>query len=738
MKNLTTILRKGDALAKDRKWHNALSCYKQAAEYFPDSAESHHKLAEALKELGDLNTALVHYRKAIQINPKLPWAYRGLGDVLFVKGNLDESIKAYRDSIACKPDYQLAQNNLNGALEKQRHLVETEVVEASKYRLQAFKDKHRGERCVIIGNGPSLNKMDLSFLKREISIGMNKIYLGFEKLGCIPNYYASVNRLVLEQSSQEILNIPSTKFVSNKGAHYLPDREDLLFIQTYPYDGDFFSTDPANGLKEGNTVTYFAMQLAYYMGFETVVLIGVDHYFATKGKPHKEVTSQGDDPNHFHPGYFGKGVKWHLPDLEGSEQFYRIANAYFKADGRQIIDATFEGHCTIFPKVDYRDLFFHTLNYSHNPISSQQIEVDQLALNQLSSSTSDLFPVPIQPVLSLVLYLDDTSLNTRNFLDSITKQYTSNFERLEVLVLLQEDKKDYYYNDDIKFSDEKRARCIVHNFSNTTEAYNYALQQASGNFIIFFNSSEGFLLPNSLKLYVECNLTRDISQGSSVDIIFSGWQCYQNHRVIDIEPWMELEDLNDWHICKLWQLWQAAKASPVAYRRSAMIKLGGFDICLSLATAHLDMVVRLLSNGSNALWLRKPIYRYSYSIEELYEAYTPMRNELEHLLNNFFRGENLEEGTRLLKSKAYYATLVWSAWLSFCKEDFNGAHISLNDSLNYIDQSPMEIVVDWAEKFCLFSRGKNFDSNFSFFLNSGFWETVVENCSTELNRRVLN
>jgi hypothetical protein len=89
------------------------------------------------------------------------------------------------------------------------------------------------------------------------------------------------------------------------------------------------------------------------MGFTEAILIGVDHNFATKGPANATVTSQGDDPNHFVPNYFGKGFRWQLPDLEGSERAYRMAKAAYEADGRKIVDATVGGKLTIFPKVEY-------------------------------------------------------------------------------------------------------------------------------------------------------------------------------------------------------------------------------------------------------------------------------------------------------------------------------------------------------------------------------------------------
>jgi hypothetical protein len=237
--------------------------------------------------------------------------------------------------------------------------TETEIIQDSHERIAVFQNKHLGQRCVIIGNGTSLNQMDLSFLKNEICFGLNKIYLGFSKWDFLPNYYVAVNSLVIEQSVEEIKNIPGPKFISNRGIPYLEPREDIFFIKTHPDPEADFCPNPIQGINEGSTVTYAAIQLAYYMGFETVVLIGVDHYFATSGMPHAEVLSETDDPNHFHPNYFGKGMKWNLPDLDTSEKYYKIAYGYFWANDRQILDATVDGKCPVFPKVDYRELFFY-------------------------------------------------------------------------------------------------------------------------------------------------------------------------------------------------------------------------------------------------------------------------------------------------------------------------------------------------------------------------------------------
>ncbi len=225
-------------------------------------------------------------------------------------------------------------------------------------RLEALKDSQRGERCFILGNGPSLRHTDLSRLRDETTFGLNRIYLLFPEMGFPTTYLVAINWLVMEQTADELLALPIPKFLPWRFRSRI-DRDrlhDPIFINTDGRGGTF-ARDAHHPLWSGATVTYVAMQLAYHMGFQKVILIGVDHSFTTQGKPHTAVVSQGDDPNHFAPNYFGKGFRWQLPDLETSEIAYRLAKQIFEADGREIVDATVGGKLTVFRKENYLDLF---------------------------------------------------------------------------------------------------------------------------------------------------------------------------------------------------------------------------------------------------------------------------------------------------------------------------------------------------------------------------------------------
>ena len=223
-------------------------------------------------------------------------------------------------------------------------------------QLAALRNFHHGQRCFIIGNGPSLKETDLSRLKGEFTFGLNRFYLLFEELGFFTSYFLSINSLVIEQCAEDLRRLPMPRFVSWRSRDLIQPAAGLAFLHT-TYTGPKFARDARGRLWEGATVTYVALQLAYHMGFEQVILIGVDHSFATQGKPNATVVSQGDDPNHFSPGYFGKGFRWQLPDLETSERSYRMARLAYEKAGRQVLDATVDGKLTVFQKCDYNALF---------------------------------------------------------------------------------------------------------------------------------------------------------------------------------------------------------------------------------------------------------------------------------------------------------------------------------------------------------------------------------------------
>ncbi len=231
-------------------------------------------------------------------------------------------------------------------------------------RLRKFKDIHKGEKCILLCNGPSLNQVDFSRIdkSRFVLFGLNKIYLGFERLGIQPRYIAAVNRKVVQQSKDQFNELPITKFISMYAAGYWIRESPytyLLNTTSLPKFPRRFSEDICEYIHEGRTVTHVALQIIYYMGFSEVYIVGMDHRFSQHvvGKENQASVLHGEDKDHFDPAYFGHGQTWDLPDLVNSEISYRAALDVYRAHDRNIFDCTIDGACTIFPRLDIESIY---------------------------------------------------------------------------------------------------------------------------------------------------------------------------------------------------------------------------------------------------------------------------------------------------------------------------------------------------------------------------------------------
>ena len=207
-----------------------------------------------------------------------------------------------------------------------------------------------GEKVVIVCNGPSLLSTNFDLLEGTFCIGLNKINLIFDKTPWRPDCIVAVNQKVMEQNEAYFhqSDIPlylNRRLLTASGRH-----PQACYLNCQLPSGQF-STDASQGVSQGFTVTYVALQLAYHFGAKETAVIGCDHNFAAAGAPNSTAIADGPDRNHFDPNYFSGGVSWDLPDLESSEFHYRLALRAFEQDGRRLINCTDGGKLEIFPRL---------------------------------------------------------------------------------------------------------------------------------------------------------------------------------------------------------------------------------------------------------------------------------------------------------------------------------------------------------------------------------------------------
>ena len=95
-------------------------------------------------------------------------------------------LKTNLKKIIPAPAWNLASTTYWNWHNRGRHVLAKNLNPAwheSQKRLAAYHNLHQGKRCFVMGNGPSLRQTDLSKLKNEYTIGLNRIYLAFAEMG---------------------------------------------------------------------------------------------------------------------------------------------------------------------------------------------------------------------------------------------------------------------------------------------------------------------------------------------------------------------------------------------------------------------------------------------------------------------------------------------------------------------------------------------------------------------------
>ena len=136
----------------------------------------------------------------------------------------------------------------------------------SIHRLRKYKDIHRGERCFIIGNGPSLKQLDLTLLKNEYTFGMNRIYMAFEEMGFSTSYYVCMNDLVVEQCAEDIQKLDIPRFLSWRARKWVHLDEGIQYHLFHLYRSAFLDGYDRQGVGKRDS---------HLCGSSTGILYGI-------------------------------------------------------------------------------------------------------------------------------------------------------------------------------------------------------------------------------------------------------------------------------------------------------------------------------------------------------------------------------------------------------------------------------------------------------------------------------
>ncbi len=225
--------------------------------------------------------------------------------------------------------------------------------------IEEMKGIHKGKRAFLVGNGPSLSNAPFDLLAGEFTFGMNRIALMFKDTDWRPTYFVGVSSLMVDESLSHYhgdfldgIGEAKIAFVWSGLARRSTynKRTNVVFVECSQGNDieaqeatlDFWSDDITERVSKFGTSMFAALQIAAWMGFDPLYLIGVDGFYQDyKGEK---------DPNHFTNEYRGE---------HGDTDFKKVNAAHRKAfeiakeaQRVKIYDATQARGHGIFPKRD--------------------------------------------------------------------------------------------------------------------------------------------------------------------------------------------------------------------------------------------------------------------------------------------------------------------------------------------------------------------------------------------------
>ncbi len=227
------------------------------------------------------------------------------------------------------------------------------IIKPEEYKkLKKLKNIHNNDKCFILATGPSLTMDDLKKLNNEITFGMNSLCRAFDETGWETTYFAIQDKSVYKKMYEDLGKLSTTKlFVSDDNNDVSQINCELTRFPLNIYNHKTvcnkfiykYSDSICDEISSGFTIAYTILQIATYMGFKEIYLLGCDcDYVDDKEKRHFIETG------HYDPTYKTIGNKM----IEA----YKEAKQYADANNIKIYNATRGGKLEVFERVDLDDV----------------------------------------------------------------------------------------------------------------------------------------------------------------------------------------------------------------------------------------------------------------------------------------------------------------------------------------------------------------------------------------------
>lgn len=243
-------------------------------------------------------------------------------------------------------------------------------------RLQKLKGIYEGKRCFVIGNGPSLKIEDLEKLDTEYSFACNSIYALYNKTKWRPSFYCAIDSIFCREmmsDKNDMMRLTdgcqmAFTSVLGEGIQHRDDSDfaNVYYMKNLSENPIKFSTECSEQVYYGGTVAYTMLQLAVYMGFKEIYLIGIDFSFSVEHHMDGTIT-RNNIVNHmpevereeerFQQAMYERLGEKYCAKVDLQLAGYQTAKEYADTHGIKIFNATRGGKLEVFERVNFDELF---------------------------------------------------------------------------------------------------------------------------------------------------------------------------------------------------------------------------------------------------------------------------------------------------------------------------------------------------------------------------------------------
>jgi len=339
-------------------------------------------------------------------------------------------------------------------------------------RLRDLKGRYTGERIFVLGNDVSLKNTDLSLLKKEFTFAVDRIH---DKGDLCPTFLTCSDDTFVADHRSDIVDVTTlgtpTVFMPTRFRQALAGSDSLYHYNLRNSEGEFdgFALDITDGATMGSTVLSPVLQLAHYMGFSPIYLIGTD----------LDSTTDQPEPQDVLPVDKDEDCRSQDPGPLSVEQELAVCSNAIESAGGRLRNASAGGDLPGVARVDYASLFTRK--------SGKLVSI-------------------VLPAYNAGPFIQET-------IESVQRQ---TYEDWELIVVDDGSTDDTAQKVRAYLDLDDRVKLIRQANAGKSAARNAGLDAATGDFVTFVDADDSFLIR---KLEIQVDLLR---RSPNIDVVVGG------------------------------------------------------------------------------------------------------------------------------------------------------------------------------------------------------------------------